>query len=223
VIAFPLAPGPSRPHAVAEFAAELLLNRDGKRLRLAKPGERPRFSERANLRWIAWGDLIATPGGHLALGPLSIAPYPGATTNLEPGSPPYRGVTSEVLRAVPIERLIREIVAYLQTVADWQQHLADTYGWAPPADQQQLLADAVKRTRSSTRRRKYPDDHYRDVALLYLQLLGQGQTSTPIAHLAKKLGVTTPTARNWVHRARQLGYLTQGSRGKPGAQPGPRL
>jgi hypothetical protein len=224
VVAFQLDPERSRPYAVAEFAAELLLERESKRLRLAEPGNRPPFSERANLRWIVWGDLIAGPGGHLALGPLSIGPHPGAETALEPGTPPYRGVTSEVLRAIPIERLIREIVSQLRRVADWQRHLAGTYGWQPSAEQQQF-ADAIKRAEPdvSDRRRKYPDDHYRSVALLYLQLLAQGHGSKPIADLANKLGVTRTTARNWIHRARQLGYLTQGTRGKPGANAGPRL
>jgi hypothetical protein len=223
VIAFPLAPHPLRPHAVAEFAAELLLQKQGQRLTLAQPGRRTPFSERANLRWIVWGDLIASPGGHLALGPLSVGPYPGADTDLEPGTPPYRGVTSAVLRAIPVEHLISEVVSHLHTNERWHQHLADTHGWQPP-HQQHLFRDEIKDTSSTqSNRATYPENHYRDVALAYLDLLAQGQARKIIVELAHKLGVSRNTARNWVYRARQLGYLAKGTQGRAGAAAGPRL
>ena len=224
LIAFPLGSTSQRPNTVAEFAAELLLQQEGRTLRPAEPRERPHFGERANQRWILWGDLIVAPGGHLALGPLSIGPYPGAEQQLEPGAAPYRGISAEVLRAIPIEHLIHEVVARLQEQAGWDERLHE-YGWQTPADQRELLAETLKRLTSRTHSTpsRYPDDHYHDVAILYLELLRQGQGQKILVTLAALLGISRQTARNWVHRARQLGYLAQGTRGRAGATPGPKL
>ncbi len=225
LVAFPLKPTPTRPARVAEFAAELLLQRHGQRLTLATPQARPKYGERANLRWIIWGDLIASPGGHFALGPLSIGPYPGAEHTLEPGASPYRGITSEVLRALPIEHLIHQIVVHLQPHPDWQQRLTEKHGQQTPIDHRQLIADAVARVnaRPEGRARAYPEHHYHDVALLYLNLLETGHGRNVLVQLADLLGISHQTARNWVHRARQLGYLTPGTQGRAGALPGTQL
>ena len=223
--AFPLPGLPGRPEVIAEFAAGLLLTRDGSRLTLAKPGEKPPFSARANLRWICWGDLIVANPGTLAIAPLCVGLWPGAAQQLEPGSSSFDGITTDVLRAIQPETLIRAAIERLETLADWQQHLADHHHAPIPEHNRQRLADALARAGKPRPRtgRSYPDDHYRDIALLYLNLINQGHRRRITTELAEQLNVPTPTARNWIHRARQLGYLTPAQQGQPGAHPGPNL
>ena len=75
----------------------------------------------------------------------------------------------------------------------------------------------------------YPDDHYRGVALAYLDLLDKGITRGILAALAeresKRLGRPVPveTARTWVNVARKRQFLTEGENGRAGAMPGPKL
>lgn len=74
----------------------------------------------------------------------------------------------------------------------------------------------------------YPTDVYEWVATQYLDLLRAGSRSV-LAELARRASerfgrpVSVSTARDWVHRARELGFLTKGSRGRAQAEPGPRL
>jgi len=223
--AFPLSGLPGRPEVIAEFAAGLLLFRNGRRLALATPGQRPPFSDRPNLRWICWGDLIVAPRGNLALSPLAIGPWPGATQPLEPGSRGFDGITTDVLRAIRPDILIRATVDHLKDAAEWQQYLAERHHYAIPEEHRRLLADALQRAGSPPPRdgRSYPDEHYRDIARLYLDLLDQGHRRHITAELAQQLDIPTSTARNWIHRARTLGYLTPSRQGQPGAHAGPRL
>ena len=217
--AFPLPGGlPSRPEVIAEFAAELLLARTGRRLRLAEPGQRPSFSDRANLRWLCWGDLIVAAHGNLAIAQLGIGPWPGAIQQLEPGSHDFNGITTDVLRTIHPETLIRAAVERLETIDNQQHYLAGRQ------QHDRSFADAMQRARSPRRDgRSYPNEHYRDIALLYLNLLSEGHRRRVTTHLAQQLGVPPATARNWIHRARQLGYLTPSRQGQPGAHAGPRL
>ncbi len=74
----------------------------------------------------------------------------------------------------------------------------------------------------------YPTDVYEWVALEYLALLRAGSRSV-LAELARRASkrfgrpVSISTARDWVHRARELGFLTTGRWGRAQAEPGPRL
>jgi hypothetical protein len=223
--AYPLSDRPARPEVVAEFAAAVLLIREGRRLRLAQRGERPKFVDRANLRWICWGDLIVASPGALALAPLSIAPWPGAAQRLEAGAEAFTGVTSDVLRAIRPDVLIAAIVDHLEELHIAQQHRVDRHGTGSSEQARQQLAESLSRARSARRQdgRSYPDSHYRDIALLYLDLLAQGHRRRITQQLADQLGISTSTARNWIHRARQLEYITPAQQGQPGAHPGPRL
>ncbi len=64
--------------------------------------------------------------------------------------------------------------------------------------------------------------HYRDTALMYLQLLPEhGQRV--IAAMAKTLGRSRNTVSTWVRRAREEAWLTKSTQGKAGGEPGPKL
>jgi hypothetical protein len=47
-----------------------------------------------------------------------------------------------------------------------------------------------------------------------------GVTSGIHERLAKELGITRAQAVRYVNRAREIGYLSPGQQGRPGAQPG---
>jgi hypothetical protein len=223
--AYPLPGLPGRPSIVAEFAGVLLLERF--KSRLITPHERPQipYSQRANLQWIYWGELVASPNGPLALGQLSIGPWPGAEDELEPGSEPFTGITSGLLRAIRPDKIISDVLQRLETSEEWQNYLAETHHVAIPQDQQRLLRETLVRMRQPPKLegRKYPDAHYRDVALIYLELLAQGHQRRIAVKLAEQLGITKQAARDWIHRARELGYLTPSQQGRPGGRAGHRI
>lgn len=226
LVAYPVAGVPGRAQVVARFAGTLLLERRaGGRLVPASSNTRPLFRERANLQWIYWGELNASPSGQLTISTLSVGPWPGADSTLEPGADPFQGVTTDVLRALKPARIISQAVEKIRALDQTHRFLTDHYGWAEPPAQRRLLEQAAERvSRPQLRRgRRYPDEHYRSIALLYLDLLDQGGQRKIVARLADQLDIPRTTARDWVHRARVLGYLTASRQGRAGAEPGPRL
>jgi hypothetical protein len=67
-----------------------------------------------------------------------------------------------------------------------------------------------------------PEAHYRDVALEYLEIY-EGGSRTVLKELAERRGIPRQTVRDWVARARQIGYLAPGKQGRAGGTPGARL
>jgi hypothetical protein len=77
-------------------------------------------------------------------------------------------------------------------------------------------------------RRAKPTEHYRRIALRYLELLKQGQRHVLKALAAEESeregrAVPRETVRDWVRKATKLGYLTPGIQGRASARPGPEL
>ena len=64
----------------------------------------------------------------------------------------------------------------------------------------------------------YGDDHHRDVAAAYRQALQQAP-GAPTKWIAERYHVSVPTARRWIQRARDKGYLGASTPGKAGEQP----
>jgi hypothetical protein len=70
----------------------------------------------------------------------------------------------------------------------------------------------------------YPADHFRRVAFDYLDLFqAQGMTRGILDELAERYQRPRATVRDWINRARELGFLTKGRRGGAGAEAGPNL
>lgn len=61
----------------------------------------------------------------------------------------------------------------------------------------------------------HPDSHYKMVADLYVQFLGQGDRA-PVKRIAEKLHYSPATVSGWITKARELGYLPPARQGKPG-------
>jgi len=72
-------------------------------------------------------------------------------------------------------------------------------------------------------RQRYPDDHYRRVALRYLDLQEHGVQRGILVRLAEIEGVPRDTVRDWVHGATKRGFLTPGKQGRAGRDAGPNL
>jgi transposase len=76
-------------------------------------------------------------------------------------------------------------------------------GWKP---------DAAKLRRG---RPGYPDEHYREIAELYSTLILAGERA-PNEKIAKIKDYSPSTVAGWVKKARELGYLPPGKKGKAG-------
>lgn len=73
------------------------------------------------------------------------------------------------------------------------------------------------------RRPPIPAQHYRRIAIRYLQLISQGARNGILHTIAEEENVAYHTARDWVAKARELKFLSDGRQGIAGATPGPNL
>ena len=146
---------------------------------------------------------------------------------LEPASKtPPGGITSSTMRAIPIGRFQSEVRANLMKIPDWfaRGELPDGTPLFDEEIRQRMkaAADAVRSSDLRRGRPSLPDEHFENVAHMYLEQQRKG-TRRILLRLGEALGVERDTARDWVHRARVLGFLTPGQPGRGGAEPGPRL
>jgi len=128
-------------------------------------------------------------------------------------------LTVTVMRAVPAGRIRDAVVARAKAEA---QLVEIGMGWAAPANP---TASAVLAAHDRPRRGRppLPDSHYAAVAEAYLEICDEGLQSTVLVELARRFNRPRETMRDHVGRARELGYLSRGRQGRPGASPGPRL
>ena len=87
------------------------------------------------------------------------------------------------------------------------------------------IVAAAKEAETPRRRGRpgLPDDHYKRIALEYLELFAAGYRRGILDELACRHKRPKQTVRDWVHRARELDYLTKGKQGRAGAKRGHRL
>src|SRR5262249_27537687 len=85
------------------------------------------------------------------------------------------------------------------------------------------LRSTRRATRGVPRRRThYGDQHYRQVAEVALGHQQRGHA--PLRDtLAKEFNCKPETVRDWLRRARELGWLATTGPGRRGVEPGPRL
>jgi hypothetical protein len=198
--------------------------------------------------WVFSGTATLAPSG-VEVVTLSISPSkpygrgsrpPGHLYALveELGGPvplsPSGGVTSELLRRIPlgkIKQLIRLEVDMAARTENWLDELARASGLSPlPMFEKARRIKKAAASAPKSGRRRYTDDHYRELAEEYIRLVViEGRTRGVLAGIAEWLSgrqgyeVAIPTARDHVRRARELGYLAPSKQGKVTAEPGPRL
>lgn len=132
---------------------------------------------------------------------------------------PRLGITSTTLRSIPIGAWL---ASHRSTLAD-SLDLTDV---PLPEEIGQRIAELVKASKRKNPKRGragYPETHYQRIALLYLDLLNKGMTKGILREIARREKRQPETIRDWIHRARQLGFLSPGTPGAAGAEPGPRL
>ena len=209
----------------------------------------PSYVARINTRWTDdWvlNGMLRLAEGRLVLSSLEVAlsAQPAdADRPRHPDEVPAGGVTSTVLRAIPTGRLLAQARLALiasdevgHSIASLAEHsdgatsavaaqLAEIFRVGDD-EQRARAAEAAERARGAELRRGrkgYPDDHYRRIALAYLDLQSQGVTRGILDRIAEQEGRKRDTIRDWIHQAREREFLTKGTPGRAGAQPGPRL
>jgi hypothetical protein len=176
--------------------------------------------------WCARAFLGVDPEQHLGITRLEVWPD-------TPGAQPQGSLDGRVLRGLPLGRWLAEAHSRL---ADEETLAATGSGYDPmleemgysgaSQDRKEWARRVAEEARSVTLRRGrrgYPDDHYRRIALAYLDLQRQGVTQGIQQRLAEQEQRQWQTIRDWVHIATKKGFLTPGSRGRAGRMPGPNL
>jgi hypothetical protein len=154
-------------------------------------------------------------------------------------------ITTGLLRRIPLGAIREQIWRGLRQnpqLLEWE-----TSGFVPDEQNPFLLKPVSAEEQEAARRRttrlvaglkrRSPrrgrgarsDDFYRDLAEAYLRVLAE-HPRNPIEALTEELRnsrrheqLSRNTVAAWIRKARQQGWLTASSRGKAGADPGPRL
>lgn len=167
------------------------------------------------------------------------APAEGLDSLVTPRPMPPKRISSSSIRSVRVPELERRTRDALRTraidEAEYERVLetarAQGFDIAALTEVPQGARRLIKRLRDEEfrpGRQGYSLDLYRWIASEYLALIGAGVRPL-LPELAKRasahLGrpVKPQNARDWVHRARRLGFLTEGLRGRAHADPGPAL
>jgi hypothetical protein len=97
---------------------------------------------------------------------------------------------------------------------------AELFGTPPMSRERYDLQDRIDQGRPQ--HATLSDDQFAQFAARYLTLYHRGVPQLRL-QLAREFGLTTTQVRDRTNQARRRGYLTPGSRGRAGANPGPRL
>lgn len=166
--------------------------------------------------WAARGLLADSGSRGVIVRSLTIEPWPRGSD---------REVTGRVLRSLRIGSIRDKALESLAWAPVTLRVAERTYGDVSAEEKEAAARAAKSVARGAGRpggRRGYPDDHYRRIALSYLDVY-KTHPRDVVAELARREGRPSATVRDWVHRARELGYLSPTKQGRGGGSPGPRL
>jgi hypothetical protein len=199
----------NHPHLLAEFAGYLIVRRIGKRLIERKDEQLP-WDERGGLRWYYYGEIVRDDDGSLAIGALTIRPWPDGL------GARFRGITRELLRVISPTAIIQQ-VAQLHVVRPAPE-LADpghtAIRWEP----------VIEGTARRGRRPSVPEHELKRYARRYLALVNEGIGRGIHHRLADEFHITQAQSVEWTRRAKRHGFLNKGgTQGQAGATAGPRL
>jgi hypothetical protein len=179
--------------------------------------------------WLIRGTLRASNGGLVV-----------SRIGVEHLHDPSIEVTGVVLHRVPVARIRDFAASYLAMASDLADVLAvkrvpegvdpDT-PWLVEQQKQDVerkqwarrVARQAKQVVPLQRGRKgYPVDHYRRIARLALAIYEEGRRDI-VKELSAREGVPYQTVRDWIRRARELGFLGPTQRGRSQWAAGPNL
>jgi hypothetical protein len=123
-----------------------------------------------------------------------------AVTRVTVTAPLPGGITHIALRQVPLAEILRSVRAGLALAIAGDVEIPQTSG-----------------------RTTMTDELLRAVAMAYIEETGPGKDKRAMQRMANRFGRPEDTVRRWVARARRERWLGPGSKGRIGAEPGPRL
>jgi hypothetical protein len=217
LVAYPVT-DPEQPSRVVEFAILRVVTRRKHELVPRERHGRLRLAQLSNALWIVYGAIATATDGSLVLEAVTIAPAFQDQPNRESGDV-GRGVTSQLLRLISPPRILAGCAEQL-LIHRYRLEQRTGAGARPMSDTQRELLGRIDQGRPQ--HAKVSDDQLAAFATRYLTLYHRGahQLRDQLAH---EFGLTTIQVRDRTHHARRRGYLTPGSRGRVGADPGPRL
>ena len=208
------------PGRVAEFALLRVVKREGNKLVASARGTRLRLAEKSNALWIVHGSIAVATGGSLVIESLAVGPAFEDQLSRE-GDDIAPGITSQLLRLLSPPRILAACAEHLIA----QGHMLDDAATADPdiSPTSRKQTDLLGRIdEGRPQRARVGDDQLAQFAARYVTLYHRGVPQLRL-QLAREFGLTTTQVRDRTNRARRRGYLTPGSRGRAGANPGPRL
>jgi hypothetical protein len=125
---------------------------------------------------------------------------------------PSQALTSDVLRRVPLARLAEEDAQVRLGQAQELMEDAERTGNRKKANRARYLSNNLP-SAGRRGRKPDPDSHYKEIADLYLQAVGEG-IRHPTKQVAALRHVEYRTAATWVYRARERGLLPPTTPGK---------
>lgn len=130
------------------------------------------------------------------------------------------GVTQRTLRETPLAGILKAIRA--QVV--WQEAAREgTRAFLGEEPAPGLFEPQDVRIPETSGRTPMSDELLRAVALAFIEETGPGKDKRAIQRMAKRFDRPEGTLRTWIARARKEGWLAPGSKGRIGAEPGPKL
>lgn len=131
------------------------------------------------------------------------------------------GVTHRALRDAPLAEVVRGVREYANMKELKRRGalplLCDTAAVAG------LFSPSDADLPNTSGRVTVTDELLRQVSLVFIEETGAGKDKRAIQRTAERFGRSEGTVRSWVSRARKDGWLEPGSKGRIGAEPGPRL
>lgn len=141
-------------------------------------------------------------------------------TRVSVAAPLPNGVTQRTLRDTPLADITKKIRAHVA----WQEAMREgtrVFLGQEPAPGLFLPEDVqIPQTSGRT---PMTDELLKQVALAYIEEAGPGKDRRAIQRMAERFDRPEGTLRTWIARARKEGWLGPGSKGRIGAEPGPKL
>lgn len=211
---------PEQPDLVAEFALLRVVQRKGSELVAGDKRTRLRLREKSNALWVVYGSIAVATDAALVIESIAIGPaFEGQLSRS--GDEIAHGVTGQLLRLLSPPQILAACAEQLRRQEYWLDETARRRGvTSPVSTKQRELLERVDQGRP--RHARVSDDQLAELAARYLTLYQRGN-KRPRAQLAQEFGLTTTQVRDRLHQARKRHYLTPGTQGRAGANPGPRL
>jgi hypothetical protein len=134
-------------------------------------------------------------------------------------------VTGKVVRGMRLGEIRERAVRRLQARGIAFEAM-ERSGWklSPEEfEQARKLTQAARQLPLKRGRKGYPADHYRRIALAYIDDIRAHGSRGVLARLASEEKVERSTIRDWIKRGRELGFLAPTKQGRAEASPGPSL